>query len=97
MIVYSPLNGDPLTKPIEYKPRTCFIMTKLGKDVPDEIVEIRTQLYKVLKKHSIKWIDVSVSITGRDFLKKIWKMVISVPFGICIVSESLSEKTMANI
>ena len=72
-------------------------MTKLGGDIPPEILEIRDSLACALSKHEIKIIDAASEITGRDFLEKIWKMVLSVPFGICIVSENLSCKTISNI
>jgi len=97
MISYSPITGDPLVTPIQYRARSCFIMTKLGKEIPEDITIITDKVKKILQRYNIQAIDASTEITGRDFLDKIWKMILSVPFGIGIVSESLSTQTVANI
>lgn len=97
MLLYHPLDGDIYAKKIEYKPRTCFVMTKIGRPIPREIKNIRITLKKYLKIGGIKEIDADSSITGRDFLVKIWESIISVPLGIAIISSELSTETLENI
>ena len=97
MIYYNPTDGDPFVKPVAYSPRSCFVMTKLGKPIPSVITEIRDKLSGKLKELDITEIDASSMITGRDFLLKIWKQILSVPLGIGIVDESMSAQTMSNI
>jgi len=72
-------------------------MTKLGKPIPSVIIEIRNKLSGKLKELDITEIDASSMITGRDFLLKIWKQILSVPLGIGIVDESMNAQTMSNI
>ena len=72
-------------------------MTRLGEPVPEVISEIRQQLSEKLKSLSIKEVDASSIVTGRDFLMKIWYQILSVPIGIGIVDESMSAQTMSNI
>jgi len=72
-------------------------MTRLGEPVPEIISEIRHQLSNKLKSLSIKEVDASSIVTGRDFLMKIWYQILSVPIGIGIVDESMSAQTMSNI
>lgn len=97
MIFYDPIQGDVLTKQIKNRPKTCFLMTQLGMPVPNEIKNIRRTLEKYLKKRTYKTIDASSEIKGKDFLLKIWEMIISVPIGIAIISKELSPYTLANI
>lgn len=97
MILYRPNDGDVYSAEIRYKPRTCFIMTQLGKPIPDDIKKIRFALKPVLKKRELKTIDAESKVTGRDFLIKIWEMIISVPLGIAIINESMSPLTFSNI
>ncbi|MBC8275478.1 MAG: hypothetical protein H8E40_10995 [Chloroflexi bacterium] len=97
MILYRPTDGDPLTKRIDYRPRTCFTMTRLGGSVPAEITEIRQRLTKSLTARDIREIDAGSRITGKDLLLKIWGMIITVPLGIAIITESMSSRTLANI
>jgi len=97
MIVYSPIDGDALTSGIVSLPRTCFLMTQLGEPVPDEALEIRTALLKVLTGHGIELIDATSQITGRDFLLKIWRMIASVPLAVGIVHGEMPATTQSNI
>lgn len=97
MINYNLINGDIYSKMIKYRPRTCFIMTKLGKSIPKEIVNMRKTVEKYLKKHKFEIIDASSKVTGRDFLLKIFELILSVPLGIALISEKLNSKTIANI
>lgn len=97
MILYDPVQGDVLTRQVKFLPQTCFIMTKIGTPIPKEIKNIRKTLEKYLKQHKIKTIDANSSIKGKDFLLKIWGMILSVPIGIAIISKELSPYTLANI
>ena len=82
MILYDPVEGDVLSKHIKYRPQTCFIMTQLGTPIPNEIKNIRRTLEKYLKQKKLITIDASSNIKGKDFLLKIWEMILSVPVGI---------------
>lgn len=97
MILYHPIEGDILAKRIEMRPRTCFLMTKIGQPIPDQISRIRKGLTSCLRKERMDIIDANSVRTGRDFLVKIWEMIVSVPLGIAIITEDLTPQTMANI
>jgi hypothetical protein len=97
MINYNPIDGDVYSKRIKYRPRTCFIMTKLGKPIPKEIINMRRTVAKYLKNYKIEIIDASSIVTGRDFLVKIFEMILSVPLGIALISKKFNYKTIANI
>ncbi len=97
MIPYSPLDGDVLTKPIQYKPKTCFIMTQLGKSISEELKEIRKSILDNLTTIGFSEIDAGSIVTGRDFLLKIWNIALAIPVGIAIITELFSPQTMANI
>jgi hypothetical protein len=97
MIFYRPTDGDPHTGRIEYRPRTCFIMTKLGNPIPREVNRIRSHLTKMLVDYNISLIDANDVRTGKDFLLKIWNIILSVPLGIAIITNDMSHKTLANI
>lgn len=97
MIYYRPTDGDPLTSSPARRPRTCFLMTQLGEPIPSELAEIRTAIEKVLAGRGFTVLDAESLITGRDFLVKIWELVVSVPLGIAVVHEEMSPKTLGNI
>ncbi len=97
MILYRPTDSDITHAKINYRPRTCFIMTQLSKPIPEEIIEIRRKLTELLTKCDINEIDAGSKVTGRDFLLKIWDMIISVPLGIAIIHENMSPQTLSNI
>ncbi len=97
MIFYDPVQGDVLTRQIVYRPQTCFVMTKLGTPVPKEIQNIRRTLEKYLKQVGYTAIDANTAIRGKDFLMKIWELILSVPLGIAIISKDIFPYTLANI
>jgi hypothetical protein len=97
MIFYRPTDGDPHTGRIEYRPRTCFIMTKLGRPIPREVNRIRSHLAKIFGDYNISLIDANDIRTGKDFLLKIWQIILGVPLGIAIITNDMSNKTLANI
>ena len=97
MIYYNPTNGDPHSARVEYRPKTCFLMTKLGYPVSDDLQVIQTKLSTLLSSKNIDVVDAESIVTGRDFLFKIWSIVISVPLGVAIINEEMSPQTLSNI
>ena len=97
MIVYSPINGEVLSSAIQFHPKHAFIMTQLAGPTPTELSEIKTALKVQLASIGFDWIDATSLLTGKDFLDKIWKIILGVPLGIAIVTPNMSEKTIANI
>lgn len=97
MINYNLIVGDVYSKMIKYRPKTCFMMTKLGKPIPPKIYNMRRTVEKYLKDHNFEIIDASSEVTGRDYLFKIYELILSVPLGIALISEELHPKTIANI
>lgn len=97
MIAYSPLDGDVRQKAISYRPRTCFVMTQLGEPLPERLADLRAEVTRSIKAANLFEFDASDQVTGRDFLLKIWEIILSVPVGIAIVTEELPPSTLANI
>jgi len=98
MIPYSPVDGDVVNiSRIAYRPRTCFIMTQLGTPLPREIVNMRRTFAKYCSARGIDAIDANSVITGKDFLVKIWEMLVSVPLGVAVIAGDLTPSTMCNI
>ncbi len=97
MIFYRPTEGDVEDKPIILRPRTCFLMTKLGKPISEEISKIRLSITTELNKYGFDCFDANSLITGRDFLLKIWRLALGVPLGVAIIDSSIKSQTMANI
>lgn len=97
MIFYNPTNGDVLSTPISYKPRSCFIMTQLGHDLPDNAKIIRANLKRLILSKGFKEIDANSAVSGRDFLTKIWEMILAVPIGIAIITSEMRTSAISNI
>jgi len=97
MIRYSPIDSDPSTKPVSYLPKTCFVMAQIRPPISGIQSEIRLQLSNFLKAKGFHEIDSGSSVTGRDFLVKIWNIAFQVPIGIAIITRSTPRKTLANI
>lgn len=97
MIHYNPVDGDITQRSIKYRPRTCFLMTKLGEPQPKSVKKIRDALEVLLVDNGIDLIDANSELTGKDFMVKIWEMIVSVPLGIAIISDELSVATLENI
>lgn len=72
-------------------------MTKIGEPIPDDVKAIRDDLESILDELNFQHIDASHYVTGRDFLLKIWQLIVSVPIGIAIIGDSLTAQTMANV
>jgi hypothetical protein len=97
MIVYSPINGEVLSSAIQFHPKHAFIMTQLAEPMSQELSKISTALEVELASLGFDWIDATSLMTGKDFLDKIWKIILGVPLGIAIVTPDMSQKTIANI
>lgn len=97
MILYRLTDGDAHTGRINYRLRTCFLMTQLGEPIPSEVSSIRQDLDKILSQRKFNLVDANSVITGRDFLQKIWDMLVSVPLAVAIVHEDMPAKTQCNI
>lgn len=97
MIYYRPTDGDPRTGPIEWRPRTCFLMTQLGGQPHDDLVAMRDRLIVSADAHDFAVVDADTVVTGRDFLLKIWNLAVATPVGVALVHESMSKKTLANV
>lgn len=97
MIRYNPTSGEVFLSHINYRPRHCFLVSKLGEPLPDDIKRMRRTFEKYAKDNNITVIDANSITTGKDFLIKICDMIASVPLGVAIISEQLSVPTMCNI
>lgn len=96
-MLYSPIDSELLPIRDKFQPKTCFLMTTLGKPIPDKARRIRRNLEKYLGDKNISLIDAGARVTGKDFLLKIWKQMASVPLGIGILTEGMRETTIANV
>ena len=97
MIIYSPLDGDALTTSIPSRSRCCFLMTPLGRHVPDEIEAIGQAVSDSCANFDYEVIDARARVTGRDFLMKIWQLIASTPLCVGICHEEIPFSTQANI
>jgi hypothetical protein len=97
MIYYQPTTGDPHTAGIASRPRHCFLMTQLGGHIHPELQAMRGLVETVLGRHGFTVIDAESQTTGRDFLMKIWALVLGVPMGVALIHESMKPRTLSNI
>ena len=97
MILYRPTDGDVLMSEVLLRPTTCFLMTQLGHPVPDQLRALKKRVTDQLKKKNIKAIDADTVVTGKDFLDKIWRIIVGVPLGVAIIHDDMSPKTLANV
>ena len=72
-------------------------MTKLATPIPKEVNKIRINLRKIITEYGINLIDANDVVTGKDFLLKIWHIILGVPLCIAIITNEMSQKTIANI
>jgi hypothetical protein len=72
-------------------------MTKLGHPIPEEVKRIRSRLDRLLNNKNINILDADNVTTGKDFLLKIWHILLGVPLGIAIITNDMSHQTFANI
>ena len=78
MIVYTPLDGMPLTHSVRSQPKHCFLMTRLGNPVPPMVNEIRAAVEDCCAQFDYRVIDAQARVTGRDILLKIWRRQIEI-------------------
>lgn len=97
MIIYSPLDGQALTHSIQSKAKHCFLMTRLGKPVPLMVADIRRAVKACCRPVGYRVIDAETTVTGRDFLLKIWRQIASAPLSVGVLHEDILESTQANI
>lgn len=97
MIIYSPLDGQAITYSINTKAKHCFLMTRLGTPVPPMVKKIRRDLKACCRPSGYKVIDAATTVTGRDFLLKIWHQIASTPLSVVVLHEDFPESTQANI
>lgn len=97
MIIYSPVDGDAITSSIPSDPKKCFLMTRLGNPKPPAVKVMDQAVKKCCRDFGFKVIDANSSVSGRDFLLKIWKLVASTPLSVGIVHEDIPPATRANI
>jgi len=72
-------------------------MTQLGKPVPQTIIKIRAKIKKLLDDKNYALLDAGSKVTGRDFLNKIWGMILSVPIGVAIVDREMKPTAIQNV
>ena len=72
-------------------------MTKLGKATPSGVKEIREAISIVCNKFNYSVIDASARVTGRDFLLKIWRQIVSAPLAVGVAHEDIPATSQANI
>ncbi|MGP8323419.1 MAG: hypothetical protein ACT6FG_05450 [Methanosarcinaceae archaeon] len=96
MIFYRP-DGEVHNTVIKYRPKTCFIMTKLGQPISHEIEDIKVELHKVLIKRQIEEIDAESVVTGKDFFNENLEPIYNGSLGIAIIGSNMSGQTLSNI
>ncbi len=72
-------------------------MTRLGKPIPPEIITIGNTVTELCTNFGFTVIDASTTITGRDFLLKIWKQIAATPLAVGVCHERIPQKTQSNI
>ncbi len=97
MILYDPTNGDVVTTPTECRPRTCFFMSKVGEGAPSLVLEVRNRLSVLLGEIGYSLIDATEVTTGKDYLRKIWDLIVSVPMGMAFIYRKMPSSTLANV
>ncbi len=96
-MIYNPTTGEVAAAVHKYRPRTCFLMTQLGKPIPSIVAKIRSKLSRILDDNNYQIIDAGSKVTGRDFLQKIWGLILSVPIGIAIIDKDMKSTTIQNV
>src|SRR4029077_1838330 len=62
-----------------------------------EVLRIRHSLTQILKSYGIEVIDAGSAVTGKDFLLKIWSLILTVPLRSASISEGMRTDTLSNI
>lgn len=72
-------------------------MCQLGKPIPDELALMRRTIEEATRRSGFTCIDATTRTTGKDFLHKIWEMLLSVPVGIALLHSEITPGTMQNV
>ncbi len=72
-------------------------MTQLGEPIAEEVVAIRARVEQAFREDGFDVIDANSFTTGRDFLHKIWEIIVSVPVGVAIIPKGMKPMTLANV
>jgi len=72
-------------------------MTQLREPLPPQLVEIRSAVETALADFGYATVDASAHVTGRDFLLKIWQLLLGSSLGIAVLHEGMPPATVANV
>ncbi len=97
MILYNPHDGDAIVTATRSSPKHCFLMTRLGDDIPEQVRDMRVAITKHCKAAGFTVIDAGARVTGRDFLLKIWGLIAASPLSVGLLHPKIPAKTQANI
>jgi len=96
-LIYDPANGEHTSSIRTYHPRTFFLMTQMGSPMPLVVTNIRKKVKRLLEARNYDLLDAGSQVTGRDFLNKIWSMILSVPMGVAIVDRQMKPAAVQNV
>ncbi|MFP6746990.1 MAG: hypothetical protein VCD66_05250, partial [Alphaproteobacteria bacterium] len=65
--------------------------------IPQMVDDIRIEQKKSCAKFGYEVIDAQTTVTGRDFLLKIWHSIASAPLSVAVVHEDIPKLTQENI
>jgi len=97
VILYNPHDGDAIVTATRSSPKHCFLMTRLGDEIPEEVRDMRAAITKHCKAAGFTVIDAGTRVTGRDFLLKIWGLIAASPLSVGLLHPKIPAKTQANI
>jgi methylmalonyl-CoA mutase cobalamin-binding subunit len=97
MIFYRPTDGDVPSGPINWQPRSCFVMSAMGRPVPEALARARKRVDAAIGAAGFRVKDASSVTTGKDYLLKIWSLAVCAPVGVAIVHDGIRADTMANV
>jgi methylmalonyl-CoA mutase cobalamin-binding subunit len=72
-------------------------MSAMGKPLPDKLGRVKKRVTTELGKAGFEVKHAASATTGKDYLLKIWSMVVCAPVGVAIIHEGIRPETMANI
>lgn len=97
MIIYNPNDGLPIQGNHGFRPKHCFLMTRLGKEIHEDVAAVRAEVTRICDECDYTVIDANARVTGRDLLLKIWKLIAETPLSVAVVHKGIPAKTLANI
>lgn len=72
-------------------------MSKVGDGAPPMVRIVRGRLRTLLDEIGYSLIDATQVTTGKDYLRKIWDLIVSVPMGMAFIYRKMPSNTMANV